>query len=471
MASEGAVAGNETRSTGLVRALGSFDVALITVGSMVGSAIFLAAGDAARSVPHPVWLLALWVAGGLLTLAGALSYGELGAMFPRAGGLYHYLREAYGPLSAFLFGWTSFLVIMTGGIAALAVGFGEYLGVFVPFFSTGHRLLEVPIGRWTWVVSGGQLAGVLAIAFLTWINYRGLREGTGLQNAVTLLKMGSIAALVVIAFAASPGPVAPPAPAAPVHFGGMGALAAGFIAVLWSYDGWYGATFLAGEMKKPERNLPVGLMVGTLSVIGLYLLANGAYLRALTVEGMATTPRVGEAAARSLLGPFGAQALSAAVFLSIFGCLSATVLYAGRVYIPMAEDGLFFRGVARIHPKHRTPSGSLVAQGVWASLLTLSGTYEQLYTYVIVASFLFHAATGAAVIVLRRRRPELPRPYRVWGYPVVPVLFVLTSMIFVVSAFVEKPVESVLGFVAVALGLPVYAWWRRRAADERQRGE
>ena len=446
-------------------------MALITVGSMVGSAIFLAAGDAARSVPHPVWLLALWVAGGLLTLAGALSYGELGAMFPRAGGLYHYLREAYGPLSAFLFGWTSFLVIMTGGIAALAVGFGEYLGVFVPFFSTSHRLLQVPIGRWTWVLTGGQLAGVLAIAFLTWINYRGLREGTGLQNGVTLLKMGSIAALVVIAFASTPA--APPALATPVHFGGMGALAAGFIAVLWSYDGWYGATFLAGEMRKPEKNLPLGLMAGTLAVMGLYLLANGAYLRALTVEGMATTPRVGEAAARSLMGAFGAQALSAAVFLSIFGCLSATILYAGRVYLPMAEDGLFFRGVARVHPKYRTPSGSLVAQGVWASILTLSGTYEQLYTYVIVASFLFHAATGAAVIVLRRRRPELPRPYRVWGYPVVPLLFVLTSMIFVVSAFVEKPVESVLGFVAVALGLPVYAWWRRRAgeANSRQRGE
>jgi APA family basic amino acid/polyamine antiporter len=446
----------------LVRRLGAWDGALITIGSVLGTGIFITTGDMARVLPSPALILLAWVTGGLVTLAGALTLAELGAMFPRAGGQYQYLKEAYGPLWGFLFGWTCFFVIMTGGIATLAVGFGEYLGSFLPFFSTRNLLLATPVGPWTWTVSGGQVAGALAIVFLTAVNYLGLREGTFVQNAVTVVKIGSIVALAVLGLLV-PAPVADPFAAAPLASGGLlGAFGVAMIAVIWSYDGWYGFAFLAGEVKRPERNVPLGLITGTAAITVLYLLTNLVYVRALPVQAMAETGRIGEAAAVVLFGPAAARLVSLAVVISTFGCISATVLYAARGYLPMAQDGLFFRSLSRIHPRYRTPAACLIAQGAWAAALTFTGTYEQLYTYVVFALFLFHALTGAAVIVLRRTRPDAPRPYRTWGYPAVPLLFVLAAAALLVNTLVEKPLESLLGLILVALGIPAYLWWRRK---------
>ncbi len=453
-----------TEDAPLERALSTSDAILVTIGATLGTGIFLTTSEIAKAVPDPRGILILWAGGGLLALAGALTYAELGAMYPRAGGQYHYVKEAYGPLFGFLYGWGSFFVMMTGGIAVLAVGFGEYLGAFLPFFSSAHRLWTVPLGAFAWSATGAQLAGAIAIAGLTAINYAGVRAGTRFQNAITAAKVGSLVLLGVV------GMFLPARAAAFPHGGslfstGFAAAGVGMIAVLWTYDGWYGATFLAGEMKRPERSLPIGLIVGTAAVTTIYILVNLVYLRALPVSELARTPRVAEASALALFGPGGGRLITTLVLISIFGCLATTVLYCARIYLPMSRDGLFFAALGRVHPTHRTPGASLVAQGVWGIALTFSGTYEQLYTYVIFAIFLFHAVTGVAVIVLRRRRPDQPRPFRTPGYPWIPLVFVAVCLVFVVNTLREKPVESVIGLGILAAGLPAYMWWRRGAAQ------
>jgi basic amino acid/polyamine antiporter, APA family len=446
----------------LVRGLGTWDGALITIGAMLGSGIFLTTGDIARRLPHAGLIMLLWVVGGLVTLGGALSYAELGAMYPRAGGQYQFLKEAYGRVWGFLFGWTSFLVIMTGGIAAIAVGFGEYLGAFIPFFSTQHAVVSARLGPWTPSVSGGQLAGALAIAFLTAVNYLGLKKGALAQNVATVLKLAALVGLagvgLLVAPKASPDFLAPLPPSG--LFAGLGL---GMVAVLWTYDGWYALTFAAGEMRDPARSLRRGLVVGTLVVMALYLVINLAYLRALTPVEIGRTARIGEAAASTLLGASGARVVTFTILLATFGCLASNVLCCARIYLPMAQDGLFFRSLARIHPRYHTPSTSLLAQGGWAVVLALSGTFEQLYTCVVFAGVLFHAGTGAAVFVLRRTRPDVPRPVRAWGYPWVTGLFVIACLVLVVSSLSESPRESLAGLLLVTAGLPAYWWWKRRA--------
>jgi len=448
----------------LERRLGTLDGALITIGSIVGSGIFLTTSDIARALPHPSWILAVWVVGGLLTLAGALTYAEMGAMYPEAGGLYLFLREAYGPLTGFLYGWAAFFVIMSGGIAAIAVGFGDYLGTFLPFFSTRHELWSLPLGSWTWRVDGSQLAGVLAIVVLTGVNYVGLRQGAGVQNLMTWVKVGAVAIFVAGGLlVTAPVTVDWTAPLPPLPGGLLAAFGVGMIAALWTYDGWYGLTFSAGELKDPARSLPLGLIAGVVTTSAMYAAVNVAYLRAIPVGAMGGTARIGEGAAAALFGAQASRWLAAAIVVSTFGCLAATILYSARIYLPMAEDRLFFRAVARIHPRHHTPGPSLWVQCAWSALLALSGSYEQLYTYVIFASVLFHAAAGAAVFVLRRTRPGLPRPYRTWGYPWVPAAFILSSLLLLGNTLVERPFESLLGLGLVALGLPVYAYWQRNA--------
>lgn len=452
--------------SGLKRELGFFDAASLTVGAVLGTAIFLTPADIARALPHAGLILVVWIAGGLLTLAGALTYAELGAMYPRAGGQYHYLKEAYGALPAFLFGWASFFVIMSGGIAAIAAGFGEYLGLFVPFFSNAHRILSVPIGQGTWTLSGGQLGGALGIAVLTAINAYGVREGARVQNLLTVLKVGSLGLFVVLGLFVA-APVSPrlfaPLPAAPI----AAPFGVALIAVLWAYDGWYNATFSAGEMRDPGRTLPRGLVAGTLAVVLVYATVNFVYLRALPLPTLADSPRVGEAAAVALFGPGVARLVSLAILVSMFGCLSANILACSRIYQPMAQDGLFFSALARIEPKHAVPLASLVAQGLWATVLVLSGTFEQLFTYVVFIEVVIFAATGAAIFTLRRTRPEADRPYRAWGYPVVPAFFVAASAAVAVNTVVAKPVESISGLGLLALGLPAYAIWRRRSSRRR----
>jgi APA family basic amino acid/polyamine antiporter len=446
-----------TEPATLRRTLSARDGALLTIGSMVGTGIFLTAGDVASALPHPSLVLAVWLLGGVLTLAGAIAYAELGAMFPRAGGLYHFVHEAWGPLPAFLYGWTCLLVIMTGGIAAIAVGGGEYLGAFAPAFSSARVVLA--LGGWS--VTGAQLAGALVIVLLTALNQLGVREGALAQNVFTLAKVGAIALLLALAFSHAATAVA--APAAMPHVAAP-ALAAALVAALWTYDGWYALTFSAGEMRDPGRDLPRGLLIGVAAVTALYVLLNVAYLRALPVAQLARSPRAAEAAAAHWLGARGGALVAAAIALSAFGCVAATILYASRLYAPMADDGVFPRTFSRIHPRWRVPVAALWLQGVIAVLLALSGGYTALFTYVTFGSLLFHLLGGLALFKLRATRPDVPRPYRAHGFPLVPALFVGATLLLAGATLVGAPRESLLGLLAIASGLPAYAWWRAQAA-------
>jgi basic amino acid/polyamine antiporter, APA family len=449
---------------GLERGLGVVDAALVTVGSVVGTAIFITPADVARVLPHPGLMLLAWVLGGFITLAGALTYAELGALFPRAGGQYEFLKEAYGTFYGFLFGWVAFLVIMSGGIAAIAVGFGEYLGAFLPFFSTSHTIVTLPLGGFSRSVNGGQVAAAMAIAFLTVVNYVGLRAGAGLQNAVTVAKLGSLLGLAILGFLVK----APTSPALfsplPAEGGLLASFGISMIAIFWAYDGWYGMTNLAGEMRHPEKDLPRGLLLGTIAITVLYLMLNFVYLRALPLDVLAQSSRVAEAATAALFGPIGARFLTAAVLVSAFGCLSATILYAARIYLPMAQDKVFFPALARIHPRYRVPTASIVAQGAWSILLVFSGSYDALYTFVVFALLLFHTLTGSAVVVLRRTQPDAHRPFKVPGYPIIPAVFVAVCFVLLVNTLFTRPVESLFGCGILALGVPAYFWWRRQEA-------
>jgi len=450
----------EPSKSDLVRGLSATDATLITVGSVLGTGAFLTTSDIARALPHAGLVLFAWILGGLLTIAGALTYAELGTMMPRAGGPYHFLKEAYGEVFGFLKGWVDFLVVMSGGLAAIAVGFGEYLGSFLPFFSTQHVLLQADIAGFDWKMTGSGVGGILAIVFFTVTSILGLKESALLQNVLTVLKIGAMLALAVlglfVAPVASPDFVNAPLPPSLVS-----ALGVAMIGVVWTFDGWYALTYLGGEMKEPGRDLPRGMVAGVGLVTLLYVLLNLVYLRALPVSEMPSHPRIAEAAAVALFGAFAAKLVSAAVMVSAFGCIGSTILYSTRTYLPMARDGVFFKALAEVHPKWRTPVACILAQGAWTVLLTASGTYEALYTYVVVVLFLFHAAIGVAVFVLRARKPEWPRPYKVTGYPLVPAVFVLTSLAFVLNSLIERPIESLFGFGIMLLGVPAFLYWKR----------
>lgn len=454
----------EPSQSELVRGLSATDATLITVGSVLGSGAFLTTADVARALPHAGFVLLAWVCGGLLAIAGVLTYAELGTMMPRAGGPYHFLKEAYGPLFGFLKGWVDFLVIMSGGLAAIAVGFGEYLGSFLPFFSTQNVLVTADLFGHPWKLTGGAMAGVLAVAFFTATSMVGLRESAWVQNALTVLKIGAMLALALLGFFVAPV-VAPDffSTAAPPPL--PSAFGVAMIGILWTFDGWYAMTYLGGEMKEPSRDMPRGMLAGVGIVTLLYALLNVVYLRAIPVADIPSHPRVAEAAAMALFGAGASRLVSGAVMLSAFGCIGSTILYSTRTYLPMARDGVFFKSLAVVHPQWRTPAACILAQGIWTALLTISGTYEALYTYVVVILFLFHAAVGVAVFVLRARRPEWPRPYRVTGYPVVPAIFVLTCLAFVLNSLIERPVESLFGFGILALGIPAFLYWRRASSQ------
>jgi APA family basic amino acid/polyamine antiporter len=446
----------------LVRGLSATDATLITVGAVLGTGAFLTTADVARALPHAGLILLAWVSGGVLAVAGALTYAELATMMPRAGGPYHFLKEAYGPIFGFLKGWVDFLVIMSGALAAMAVGFGEYLGSFVPFFSTANVLASADLFGFSWKLTGGAIAGILAVLFFSITSMVGLRESALLQNILTVLKIGAVLGLALLGFFVTPV-VAPDLTSAAIPASLLSAFGVAMIGVLWTFDGWYGVTYLGGEMKNPSRDLPRAMMLGVGIVTALYVLLNLVYLRAIPVSDMPNHPRIAESAAIALFGAGAGKLVSAAVMLSAFGCIGTTILYSTRTYLPMARDGVFFKSLAVVHPKWRTPAACIVAQGIWTVLLTMSGTYEALYTYVIVVLFLFHAAVGIAVFVLRAKKPDWPRPYRVTGYPVVPGIFVVTSLAFVLNAFIEKPTESLFGFGILLLGIPAYLYWKRTA--------
>ncbi len=450
--------------SGFKQEMGLLDATSLVIGSVIGSGIFMTTGFIIGFVKSPLLVLVVWVLGGLITLTGALTFAELAGMFPKAGGQFIYLKEAYGDWSAFLFGWAFFWVIMCGGIAALAVGFSEYLGHFFPGVSNQTVLIRAEIAGLPYSLSAGQLVAVGSIVMLSAINYFGLRSGIFVQNMFNFLKIGSIAVLVIGGwlFGRKAGMANWGASFSSGSAFEWKSLGLALFAVLWTYDGWYAVNCTASEVKKPEKTIPLSLFLGTGAVVLIYLLANSVYLAALPVEEMSDVARVGELAATGLFGARAAGWVAGAITISIFGCLAATVLYGPRVYYAMSEAGLFFRSMMFIHPRFRVPTKAILWQGVWASALCLSGTYQTLYEYVVFALVLFFAATGAAVFVLRVRRPDVPRPYKTLGYPVVPLVFVLINLVVFLNSIYSQPRESFVGLLIILAGVPAFLNWKKK---------
>jgi APA family basic amino acid/polyamine antiporter len=448
----------------LRRDLGIWSAAAIVVGTVIGSAIFLVPNDMVKSVGSPAMVFAVWIFGGILTLFGALSYAELAAALPEAGGEYVFLREAYGPVWAFIFGWTQMWVAKSGSIATLATGFFIYLANFHPELNSVWLALPLPLGDagQPLEIRYGQLLGMCVIAVLAIINYFGVKVSGDVQVVVTLAKVGLIAAIVVIGLGTGHGNVANYNTSIPAA-GGITGFFAALVAALWAYDGWNNVSMVASEVRDPQRNLPRALILGSLTVITIYLLANLAYFYVLPASDVAASDRVAAETMRRILAKPGADAVSVVAMISIFAAINGSILSGSRVPFAMARDRLFFRRIAFVHPQHRTPSVSILALSAWGALLVLSGRYSQLYTYVIFASVILYGMAAAAVIVLRYKRPDLPRPYRTLGYPVVPVVFVIAIACLVVSTLLKSPRESLMGVVLVSLGLPFYFYWRKRS--------
>ncbi|MEP6509826.1 MAG: amino acid permease [Gemmatimonadales bacterium] len=486
--------GDATASAGgFVKALTLTDATMLVAGSMIGSGIFIVSADISRTVNSPLWLMLAWVAAGVITLLGALSYGELAAMYPRAGGQYVFLRESMGPLMGFLYGWTLFIVIQTGTIAAVAVAFGKFLGVLWPAItpdrfgwfpqfdiSTPGGLIEVGL-------TPQRLIALITIWILTWINLRGVREAKLVQTTLTIIKTGALALLILLGVTIGRNAEAIAANFGSGNFVGhvdvtsafMVAFGASLVGSLFSSDAWNNVTFAAAEVKDPQRNLPRALMMGTGLVSLLYILANVAYLNIIPMHGtkdaatligrgiqFATQDRVGSAAAEMIFGAIGGTIMATAILISTFGCNNGLILSGARVYYAMAKDKLFFRKAGELN-KNNVPATALIFQSVWTSLLCLTGTYGQLLDYVIFAALIFYALTTIGLFILRSKLPNAERPYRAIGYPVLPALYiVLASTIAVVLLIADKTrAQAISGLVLVAIGVPVFFLWRMAEKD------
>ncbi len=447
----------------LVRAIGLSGATLVVVGSVIGSGIFLTTGLMVQELPSTSLVLAAWVAGGLLAMAGGLTYAEMGSMYPRSGGLYVFLSEAYGPVWGFLFGWACLLVILTGSVAAVAVGFAEYFSYFFPSLGTDRVLVTFDMPWGAWRISAGQVVAAASIAAITAVNYVGVRSGNVANTILTVAKVGGLILIPLLAIAymrVDPAltPMVPPDAVRP--FASFGVI---MIAVMWTYEGWYYVAFAAGEIKDAARTVPRALIYGTIALTTIYVSVNLAYVFALSLEEMSGVTRIAEKAVTALVGPGGAALVAATVVVSTFGCNVAGVIASSRACFAMATDGRFFASAARVHPVHRTPHVALLVTSGWSALLTLTGGYEALFTYVTFASVLFGTLGGVAIFVLRTRRPEVPRPYRALGHPVVSALYVLGSLALVGNTLSERPLESIAGLGLVAIGLPFYFYWSRTA--------
>ncbi|HEU0123017.1 MAG TPA: amino acid permease [Bryobacteraceae bacterium] len=446
----------------LNRSLGLFDATTIVMGSMIGSGVFIVAADIGRQVQSPGLLLLSWAVTALLTLIAALSYGELAAAMPHAGGQYVYLREAFGPLYGFLYGWTFFLVIQTGTIAAVAVAFAKFLGVFVPWVAASNKLLPF--------FSSQQLVAITLIALLTWVNTRGVRTGAAVQNVFTVAKTGALLGLIAAGWLWGRNDAAVARnfsePFAGVEWGWTTVRLVGVALVgsLFSSDSWNNVTFTAGEMRNPKRNLPLSLALGVGLVSLLYLACNTVYLQVLPLEAIQTAPedRVGTAVARGIFGDSAVQIMAAAIMVSTFGCVNGLTMAGARVYYAMALDKLFFQAAARLDPRSNAPVTALWIQALWAALLTLTGSYNELLDYVIFAVLLFYILTIVGVFVLRRTRPTMERPYRAFGYPVLPALYILLAGAVELLLLIYKPSFTWPGLLIVLLGIPVYFVWKMR---------
>jgi APA family basic amino acid/polyamine antiporter len=501
----------------MVRSLGLFSSTALVIGSMIGSGIFIVEADIARGTDSPALYLGAWVVTAVLTMIGALSYGELAAMMPKAGGQYVYLREALGPLWGFLYGWTLFLVIQTGTIAAVCVAFGKFLGVFFPTISTTHWLLHIAhvpalrigpmvVGNMEIGLNTANLTGIIVLCFLAVVNLFGVELGAMIQNVFTSAKALSLAALVLLTFTVGRNATAWQANFGagwsqfwhnagwgtlhPVQVGVGGPIvlvnlaiivAAVQVGSLFSSDAWNNITFTAGEVKNPKRNIPLSLVLGTGFVSGVYILATFGYLLVLPLHGdpngttvlargiqYAAEDRVGTAALEQTFHSAGAWLMAGAILISTFGCANGLTLAGARVYYAMSRDGLFFKSVGKLHPRYKTPAAGLLIQAVWATFLCLSGSYGQLLDYIIFAALLFYMLTIAGLFVLRFKQPDAPRPYKALGYPFLPALYIVLASWICIVLLRYKPQYTWPGLVLVLLGIPVYLFWSRQSANQAQ---
>ena len=427
----------------LARRLGPFDATMIVMGGIIGSGIFINPYVVARQVHTPALIVGAWAAGGVIALLGAFAYAELAALRPEVGGQYAYLRDAYHPSVAFLYGWGLLLVIQTGGMAAVAATFGKY---FVEL--TGAGIGDVAVA-------------ILALAALTVINCFGVRSGSNTQSVLMLLKLAAIATLIVVGFSYRGGP---PLPAVQTPSTLLG-FAAALTPVMFAYGGWQTASFVSGEMKRPERDLTIGLLLGVAGVIAVYLLVNVVCIRVLGAAGLAATSTPASSVMRAVLGERGARLIAMGIAVSALGFLSQSMLTAPRVYYAMAADGVFFRAVARVNEKTHVPIVAIVLQGVVAIVITLSGTYEQILSYVVSVDFIFFGLTGLSIFIFRRRLP--PAPFRTPGHPVTTAIFVVACWTVVIATIARNPVNSAIGIAILAVGLIAYAWWRRSPTSSR----
>ena len=453
----------------LVRGLGLLDSVLLLVSGIIGSSIFLTAKDIAGPLPHPVMFLLVWVLGALISLCACFAFAELGSMFPDSGGQYIFLREAYGDLVAFPYGWMLFAVANGGSIAALSVAAAAYAGQVFPVVSQ-EKIVFAFLGV---AVTRAHLLGLVLIAILTYVNVVGLRWGALLQNVSTWTKFSAMAGFVVLGFLIGKG-----------HWSnfqshgtgltmGLGptqlisALGVGLIAVFWAYDGWVYITWVAGEVKNPRRNVPLAMVLGVLAVGAIYIAMNLTYIYALPLKEIAAHETIAHAAAAALFSPSAAVWLSLMIAISCFSAAATCTLSGARVYMAMAQDGVFFKRMAVIHPKWRTPAFSLIGQGVWAAALMLSGRYDQLYTYVIYGMVLSYTLTVIGMFVLRWKRPDVPRPYRCTGYPWLPAIYVIIGTAWTLNTIITRPTEAFWGTAIVLVGAPGYFYWKRTSRKEK----
>ena len=450
----------------LVRGLSLLDSVLLLAGGIIGSSIFLTAKDIAGPLPHPTLFMLVWVMGALISMCAAFAFAELGSMFPDSGGQYVYLREAFGDLVAFLYGWMLFAVANGGTIAALSVASAAYLSAIFPAISEQHVVLTA-VGI---TLTRTHIAGLISIVFVTWMNVIGLRKGAVLQNVATWAKFVAMGAFVILGLAIGKGSWGNfrwHGEHAGVTMGLsmnqlISALGIGLIAVFWAYDGWVYITWVAGEVKEPRRNVPRAMVLGIIVVAVVYLAMNMTYIYAMPLSEVAKHETIAAAAAEAMFSPRAANWLSVVIALACFGAMASCTLSGARVYYAMARDGVFFERMAQVHPKWRTPAFSLIGQAVWACLLTVSGRYDQLYTYVIYGMVLSYTLTVIGMFVLRWKRPEIPRPYRCTGYPWLPAIYVLLGTWWTINTIVERPKEALAGTIIVLLGVPGYLYWKRQ---------
>jgi APA family basic amino acid/polyamine antiporter len=466
-------ASSKNNNAGFVKALGLTDATTLVMGSMIGSGIFIVSADVGRQVQSVGLLLACWILGALLTIVAALSYGELAAAIPDAGGQYVYLREAFGRLWGFLYGWTLFVVIQTGTIAAVGVAFAKYTGVFFPVISASNYL----IGSGKLGITTQQLLAIAVIVLLTAVNTRGIRTGALVQNVFTFAKVASLLGLAVLGYLLGRNPQVITAnfshmwtynSGAPVDWGwaAIALVGTAMVGPLFSSDSWNNVTFAAAEVRNPQRNLPLALGLGVGIVSLLYLACNFVYLSVLNFSQIITAPedRVATAVVSVMAGPAATKIMAAAIMVSTFGCLNGIILSGARVYLTMARDKLFFAKAGELDPKTHAPVPALAMQCAWAVLLTLSGQYNDLLDYVIFAVLLFYILTIAGLFRLRQTRPNMARPYKAIGYPVVPALYILMALLIEVLLLINKPQFTVRGLILVLLGVPVYFLWQRKGA-------